>query len=92
MRSQRAPEFQAAKRSGERLHDALTDLNAYAMTLDLERHRVEVRLLELALSGCSGAELRALARERAERTDELRAFRGAIAHFEQFRPPPSGCG
>jgi hypothetical protein len=91
-RSQSGPEFQTDGSSEERLHDALTDLNAYAMTLDLDRHRVEVRLLELALSESSGAERRALAREQIEMTDELQALRWAIAALEQFLPPQTASG
>jgi hypothetical protein len=63
----------------ERANEALTDLSAYALTLDVECHRLEDRMLELAQRESSAAERRALVRERAEMAEELNAFRRVIS-------------
>lgn len=63
----------------ERANEALTDLSAYALTLDVECHRLEDRMLELAQRDSSAAERRALVRERAEMAEELNAFRRVIS-------------
>jgi hypothetical protein len=63
------------------VHDALTDLSAYALSLDVERHRVDDRLLELAEIESSVAERRALLRERDAIAEELTALRQTIAAF-----------
>jgi hypothetical protein len=63
----------------ERANEALTDLSAYALTLDVECHRLEDRMLELAQQDSSAAERRALVRERAEMAEELNAFRRVIS-------------
>lgn len=68
------------------VHDALTDLSVYALTLDRERHRLDDRLLELVEVESSVAERRALLRERDEIADELTALRRAITALrEQLR-------
>jgi hypothetical protein len=68
------------------VHDALTDLNVYALTLDAERHRLDDRLLELVEIESSVAERRALVRERDEIAEELMALRQAITALrEQLR-------
>jgi hypothetical protein len=61
-----------------RVNDALTDLSAYALTLEAEHHRLEDRLLELAGNESSTAERRAVLRERDEISEELNAFRRAV--------------
>jgi hypothetical protein len=61
------------------VHDALTDLSAYTLSLDLERHRLDDRILELAEVESSVAERRALLRERDGVTAELTALRRTIA-------------
>jgi hypothetical protein len=66
----------------QRVYDALTDLIAYALSLDLECHRVEHRLGELADEGSSAAEVQALVYLRSELAEELTAFRGAIEAFK----------
>jgi len=71
-----------AGRSGQRLFDALTDLNAYALTLDIECHRIEDRALELADVDSSGSEILGLLRERRELAEELIALRGVISALE----------
>jgi hypothetical protein len=63
------------------VHDALTDLSAYALSLDLERHRVDDRILELAEIESTVAERRALLRERDGIVEELTALRRTIAAF-----------
>lgn len=60
------------------VHDALTDLSVYVLTLDREHHRLDDRLLQLVEVESSVAERRALLRERDEIADELTALRRAI--------------
>jgi len=69
----------------ERVNDALTDLSAYALRLDIECHRLDARFDELTQRESSAAERKALVRERAEIAEEICAFRGIIAALhEQF--------
>lgn len=63
------------------MDDALTDLDAYALLLEIQCQRLERRLLEFANAGLSDAECLAQLRERAEMVEELTAFRGAVAAF-----------
>lgn len=65
----------------ERVYEALTDLSAYALRFDIECHRLDGRLVELASCGSSPAERRALLRERARMEEEGKALRRAIAAF-----------
>lgn len=83
-RSRREPR-PPARGLDQRVNDALTDLSAYALTLDVECHRLEVRVLQLAQQESSASERRALVQERAEMAEELTAFREVIsALHEQF--------
>jgi hypothetical protein len=76
--------------AGERANDALTNLSAYALTLDLEYHRLDDRLMELAKTEPAAAELGSVLRERAELAAEREAFRGAVmALREQLSPIPA---
>lgn len=71
----------------ERVSDALTDLIAYALNLDMEYQRLDRRAGELTQEECSVADLRSVLRERAELAEEVQEFRGAIAAFrEQLGP------
>jgi hypothetical protein len=63
------------------MHDALTDLDAYALLLEIQCQRLERRVIELANAGLSDAECLAQLRERAEMAEELTAFRSAVAAF-----------
>ena len=73
-----------------RVHDALTDLSAYALTLDGDRHRLDNRLRELSQQGSSAAERQAVIRERDEIAEELDALRRAIDAFRnEFVSRPS---
>ena len=65
--------------SRKRVNDALTDLSAYALTLDVECHRLDDRMLELAQQDSSASERRDLVRKRAEMAEELSAFRRVIS-------------
>jgi hypothetical protein len=67
----------------KRMSDALTDLAAYALNLDIEYDRLGKRVGELSEEQCSGADLSALLRERAELAEERQEFRGAIAAFRE---------
>ncbi len=80
-RSQRASGSET-RRPDKRLCDALTDLNAYALTLDVECHRVESSVLELADGESSAADILAVLRKRRELAEELQAFRCAITALE----------
>jgi hypothetical protein len=62
----------------KRVDDAITDLSAYALSLDAERDRLDGRVMELAAQESSTAERRAVVRERAEIDEELSAFRRII--------------
>jgi hypothetical protein len=70
----------------KRVNDALTDLSAYALTLDIECHRLDNRVLELAQQDSSASERRAVVRKRDEIADELSAFRQVITEFQQQFP------
>lgn len=67
----------------KRMADALSDLAAYALNLDIEYVRLEKRVGELTQGVCPAADLRALLRERAELAEEREGFRGAIAAFRE---------
>jgi hypothetical protein len=72
-----------------RVEDALTDLSAYALRLELERYRLGALLAELSNPESSEAERDALMWERDQITEELDAFRLAIAHlYAQVVPAP----
>ena len=77
------PEAQGVE---QRAYDALTDLSTYALTLDVECHRLDDRLHELAQIESSAAERRALVRERDEIAEELTAFRRVIAALSEQVP------
>ena len=71
----------------QRVSDALTDLVAYALKLDVEYDLLDRRVEKLTREQGSAADLRSLLRERAELAEELEEFRGAIASFrEQLLP------
>ena len=67
----------------QRMCDALTDLAAYALNLDIEYDRLDKRVGKLTEEACSGEDLSALLRERAELAEERDEFRGAIAAFRE---------
>ena len=70
----------------KRVSDALTDLSAFALTLDIECHRLHNRVLELAQQDSSASERRAVVREHDEIADELGAFRQVISELQQEFP------
>lgn len=76
-RSQREPRTKV-RNLDRRVSDALTDLSAYALTLELECHRLDNRMLELAEQESSSAERRALVRKRTEIGEELEELRKII--------------
>jgi hypothetical protein len=67
----------------QRVNDALTDLSAYALTLDSERLRLDSRLRELAGIESSVEERHPLLRERDEISEELAALRAAIGALRE---------
>ena len=67
----------------QRIDDALTDLAAYALIFEIERDRVQERVLELAATESAADERFELVRQRAEMTEELEAFRETIAALER---------
>jgi hypothetical protein len=83
-------DHQPRSRGGElnqRMSDALTDLVAYALKLDVEYDLLDRRVEEFTREQGSAADLRSLLRERADLAEELEEFRGAIASFrEQLLP------
>jgi hypothetical protein len=62
----------------ERANEALTNLSIYALTLDVEYHRLDDRLVELAKTEAEAAQLGSVLRERDEVAAEREAFRGAL--------------
>jgi hypothetical protein len=77
--------------AGQRANDALTNLSAYALTLDVEYHRLDDRLLELVKTESEAEELRAVLRERDEIGAEREAFRRSVGALrEQAGQEPEG--
>lgn len=70
-------------RTSKRTQDALTNLSAYAMTLDAVYLRLDDRLVELANAESGTAELQSVLRERAEIGAEREAFRRAITSLRE---------
>jgi ABC-type phosphate transport system auxiliary subunit len=64
----------------------LTDLSAYALTLDSERLRLDDRMRELARTDSSVEERHALLREHDEILDELTALRATISALREQIP------
>jgi len=77
--------------ASERANDALTNLSAYALTLDLEYHRLDDRLLELAKTEPAAAELGSVLRERAELAAEREAYRCALIALHEQLLPVTAC-
>jgi hypothetical protein len=77
--------------AGDRANDALTNLSAYALRLDLEYHRLDDRLFELANAEPAPAELGAVLRERAELAAERDAFRRAVVALRDQLWPVTAC-
>lgn len=69
--------------AGQRTNDALTNLSAYALTLDVEYHRLADRLLELVKTESETEELRTVLRERDEIGAEREAFRRSVAALRE---------
>lgn len=73
---------------GKVADDAITNLSAYALKLDVEYHRLDDRLLELVEAESKAEELRAVLRERDQIGAEREAFRRSVAALhEQTRHP-----
>jgi hypothetical protein len=67
----------------ERANHALTNLIAYALTLDVEYHRLDDRLLELTRSESKAEELRGVLRERDEIGAQREAFRRSVTALRE---------
>jgi hypothetical protein len=67
----------------ERAHDALTNLSAYAMTLDAVYLRLQDRLIELANTESAASELQSVLREREDIAAEREAFRSAVISLRE---------
>jgi hypothetical protein len=81
-RCQREP-APAGRRASEPAYDALTNLSAYALTLDAEYRRLDDRLFELASSDPEVEAVRAVLRERKEIDAERDAFRRAVTALRE---------
>ncbi len=80
-RSQHGTGFESG-RDDESAYEALTDLSAYALTLDAECHRLDDRILAMAEVESTVAERRELLRERDEISEELTALRRTIGSLQ----------
>ncbi len=69
-----------------RANDALTNLSAYALTLDAEYLRLDDRLLELTNTESAAAELGTVLRQRDEIGAERDAFRHAVLALREQLP------
>jgi hypothetical protein len=73
----------------ERANEALTNLSAYALGLDVEYHRLDDRVHELAKHEATAAELGAVLRERDDVAAQREAFRCALTALrERVAPEP----
>lgn len=72
--------------SNHKAYEALTDLSAYALTLDSERLRLDSRLSELAEIDSSVQQRHALLLERDEISEELAALRATITALRDQIP------
>jgi hypothetical protein len=88
-RARRTPEAHGddagdrADDAGDRTNDALTNLIAYALTLDTEYHRLDDRAAELVSSDSEGEELRTVLRERDEVGAQREAFRRSVTALRE---------
>ena len=73
----------------QRTSDALSDLAAYALELDIEYYRLDRRVGELTQERGSAADLWAILSERAELAEECQEFRGVIAALREQVAPRS---
>jgi hypothetical protein len=67
----------------ERTQDALTNLSAYAMTLDGVYLRLNDRLVELANTESGASEFQSVLREREDVAAEREAFRRAVMSLRE---------
>jgi hypothetical protein len=65
----------ASEDAHRRMDDALTELAAYALLMEVERNRVQQRFMELGAIESSAADRVDLMRQSSEMTEELEAFR-----------------
>ncbi len=69
------------------MHDALTDLHAYALILDADWQRLGEPDPQPAGSGGASVESAELAQRRAEMTEELQALRATTAALRDVAGP-----
>ena len=69
---------------GKRAEDAITNLSAYALGLDLEYHQLSDRLLERLRGDAAADELRTLLRERDELEAAREAFRRSVGELHDL--------
>lgn len=72
--------------ANQKAYEALTDLSAYALTLDSERLRLDSRLSELTEIDSSVQQRQALLLEREEISEELAALRATITALRDQIP------
>ncbi|MGO9974790.1 MAG: hypothetical protein ACLP01_18690 [Solirubrobacteraceae bacterium] len=70
-----------------RIHDVLSELHAYVLVLDAERHRLVARLEVLRDSGAAPPERVELERRHCELTEELDALRATIDKLREYADP-----
>jgi hypothetical protein len=81
-RSRREPGSQAGG-VDDRANEALTNLSVYALRLDVEYHRLDARLHELANNEAAAAEVGAVLRERDDVEAQREAFRRALTALRE---------
>lgn len=64
--------------ANRRMDDALTELAAYALLMEVERNRVQQRFMELGAIESSAADRVELMRQSSEMSEEVEAFRGVL--------------
>jgi hypothetical protein len=69
------------------MHDALTDLHAYALILEADWQRLGELERRLAQSGDAPVDSAELAQRRAEMTEELQALRATTAALRDVAGP-----
>ena len=72
------PDGSASVDATRQMDDALTELAAYALLMEVERNRIQRRFIELGATESSAADRVELMDEASEMGEELEAFRDTL--------------